>query len=69
MKRIDARGLACPQPMMLIRKAVQENPEGAEILVDDVCAVENIGRFAANMEYSMEKQSEGEATLLTLVKK
>ncbi|HLO66225.1 MAG TPA: sulfurtransferase-like selenium metabolism protein YedF [Holophaga sp.] len=45
-KIIDARGLACPQPVILARKALAEG--GAlEVLADDGAARENLLKFAA----------------------
>ena len=42
---IDARGLACPQPVILAKKAIMENEE-VTVLVDNPIAVENIQRLA-----------------------
>lgn len=68
MKTVDARGLACPQPVVLARKAVLDDPAGAVIIVDNACSVENIGRFAANSGYSVESAAEGPDFRLTLKK-
>jgi selenium metabolism protein YedF len=43
---IDARGLACPQPVILAKKAIEANEE-VIVLVDNAFAVENIRRMAA----------------------
>ncbi|MBU4581549.1 MAG: sulfurtransferase-like selenium metabolism protein YedF [Proteobacteria bacterium] len=43
---VDARGLACPQPVLLAKKAIAENEE-VIVLVDNEIAVENIRRLAA----------------------
>lgn len=55
MKEIDARGLACPQPVILTKKALEEIIEG-EILaiVDNITARENVSRLAANLNYEYE---------------
>lgn len=50
MKKIDARGKACPQPVILIKKAM-ESEEKASILVDNAIARDNIGRFAESAGY------------------
>ena len=42
---VDARGLACPHPVILAKKAIAEN-EKATVLVDNETAVENIRRLA-----------------------
>lgn len=43
---IDARGLACPEPVLLAKKAIAENEE-VTVLVDNDVAVENIRHLAA----------------------
>ena len=48
---IDARGLACPEPVILTKRAM-ENNKAINVLVDNDTAVENIRRLAAKMAYS-----------------
>ena len=51
---LDARGLACPMPVIMVQKEVKANaPELIEVLVDEHCAVENISRFAKNNGYNV----------------
>ncbi len=45
-KTIDARGLSCPQPVMLAAEAVTKGELPIEVLVDTVTARENIFRMA-----------------------
>lgn len=45
MKTVDARGLSCPEPVLITKKAVQQDLPVA-ILVDHQVAVDNITRFA-----------------------
>lgn len=47
MKKIDARGLECPRPVILIKKAMEEVDE-ASILVDNDVARDNVKRFGQN---------------------
>lgn len=52
---IDARGLSCPMPVVLVQKAVQaDSPATLEVLLDNPCSVENVTRFAANSGYTVE---------------
>lgn len=46
--QIDARGCACPQPVIKVKKALEKKPQKIEILVDNQIAVQNIKRFAAS---------------------
>lgn len=52
---IDARGLSCPMPVVMVQKAVQNGaPATLEVLLDNRCSVENVTRFAANSGYAVE---------------
>jgi len=65
---IDARGLACPQPVILAKRAIEENEE-VTVLVDNDFAVENIRRMAAKMacRFSMVEKG-GEIREITLIR-
>lgn len=55
MKEIDARGLVCPQPVILTKKALEEIEEGEVVaIVDNITAKENVTRLAANLNYEYE---------------
>lgn len=68
---IDARGLSCPAPILLVKKEVQAgDPKELEIIVDDQCAIENITRFGTYSGYQVTTEDKGnEETLLHLTKK
>ena len=58
---IDARGYACPMPVVMVQKAVKDGAPGSlEVLVDNRCAVENITRFASNQGYQVKVQEQGD---------
>ena len=67
---IDARGLACPMPVVMVQKAVKDGaPATVEVLVDNQCTVENITRYASNQGYRVSVQEqENEEFALTLTK-
>jgi selenium metabolism protein YedF len=55
---IDARGLPCPQPVILTKKALEEGAAGRiEVLVDNEAARENVLRFAGFSGRPAEAQS------------
>lgn len=59
MKEIDARGLKCPQPVIITKKALEEIQEGQIIsIVDNITAKENVSRLASsqNLEYSIDER-------------
>lgn len=60
---VDARGLSCPQPVMLTHQAIQKLGKGTfEVLVDSDTSRENVSRIAQNSGWKVdvEKQPEGE---------
>ncbi|OPY58428.1 MAG: SirA-like protein [Pelotomaculum sp. PtaU1.Bin035] len=45
MRTIDARGLACPKPVLLTKKAIDSGEKEFEVLVDSEVPKENIRKF------------------------
>ena len=46
-KEVDARGLSCPQPVILTKKVLEDTPEGEIlVLVDTENARDNVVRLA-----------------------
>jgi len=65
--RIDARGLACPQPVVLAKKAIEENPGAAvAVVVDGEAARENVLRFAAYAGRAAKSVPGGGATVVEI---
>ena len=61
-RKIDARGLSCPQPALLIHQALNSMSGGTvEVLVDSPTARDNVVRKAENAgwQVSVENQSNG----------
>jgi selenium metabolism protein YedF len=55
---IDARGLSCPQPVILTKKALARHSE-VVVIVDDNTALENIKKLAASQGSTVEEKQEG----------
>ena len=55
---VDARGLACPQPVILARKALEKN-ERIVVIVDNPTAMENIRRLGAKAGCEMVMEEKG----------
>ncbi|MDO4733139.1 MAG: sulfurtransferase TusA family protein [Bacillota bacterium] len=66
--KIDARGLSCPQPVLLTQQALKASPATVEVLVDNKTAEGNISRFAAKAGYKVSSREENEEFILTLTK-
>ena len=63
---VDARGLSCPMPVVMVQKAVKEgHPDTIEVLLDSECSVENVTRFAKSAGYSVTvEKADGDSRLL-----
>jgi tRNA 2-thiouridine synthesizing protein A len=66
---VDARGLSCPQPVILTRKALQESASGEIIvLVDTMTQVYNCTRAAEKLGWQASYEEKDEVFELTLRK-
>ena len=54
MKTIDTCGMSCPQPVLMTKKALNEEKDGIDVIVDNNTAKENVQRFMKNAGYSVE---------------
>ena len=64
MNKLDARGLSCPEPVIMIRKAMMSNEDAYEIIVDNVASRENVTRYANHQGYKVvATENDGEFTL------
>ena len=61
MKELDARGLSCPEPVVMIRKAMASKESAYEMVVDNVTAKENVTRYAQHQGYQVAvREQDGE---------
>jgi len=69
--KLDCCNLACPEPVLRTKKALEEMPEDSvlEVIVNAASSVANVERFASNSGYECRRE-EGEngTTLITIVK-
>lgn len=66
-KTVDARGLACPQPVVLAGKALAEaGAEQVTVIVDEAAAVENVTRLARARGFELTRADRPDGTYLTL---
>lgn len=64
MKLLDARGLSCPEPVVMIRKAMMSKENEYEMVVDNLVSKENVTRYAEHQGYTVTvTQSGNEYTL------
>jgi TusA-related sulfurtransferase len=66
---IDARGLSCPQPVIVTDRKMKELGRGVfEVLVDTETAKENITRLARQSGWQLDVNEESGDILLVLKK-
>ena len=53
MKQLDARGLSCPEPVIMIRKAMMSKERAYEMIVDNPVSKENVTRYAEHQGYTV----------------
>jgi tRNA 2-thiouridine synthesizing protein A len=54
MKTIDTCGMSCPQPVLMTKKALNQEKDGIDVIVDNNTAKGNVQRFMKNAGYSVE---------------
>ena len=55
MKIIDCRNMACPAPVISVKKALEEHGE-LQVLLDNGAPRENVGRFARNRGFQVSEE-------------
>ncbi|MBQ6249638.1 MAG: sulfurtransferase TusA family protein [Oscillospiraceae bacterium] len=66
---VDARGLSCPLPVVMVQKEVKANaPKELEVKVDSMVCVENVKRYAASQGYAVSVKDEGDEFTMMLTK-
>ena len=63
---VDARGLSCPQPVILARNAIQAGEYPIEVLVETVTSRENVRRAAEKLGCTVQVEDLGDEFRLTL---
>ena len=58
MNHIDAKGKACPMPVMLAKKEMETGCDALSITVDNAIAVQNLTRLAESQGFSAETAEE-----------
>jgi tRNA 2-thiouridine synthesizing protein A len=65
---VDARGLSCPQPVILTRNAIKTGEFPIEVLVETVTSRENVRRAAEKLGCTVQVEELGDEFKLTLTK-
>ncbi len=60
MKELDTRGYSCPEPVLMVKQALEGKGAPLTVLVDGRTPLENVTRFARSKGYQVTSRSVGE---------
>ena len=66
---IDARGRSCPEPVIMIKKAMESKEKVYQMIVDNAVSVENVTRYAQHNGYAVAVEQSDEDFILTITQK
>jgi selenium metabolism protein YedF len=68
--KIDCCDLACPEPVLRTKKALEELEQDSilEVVVNSVASIENVKRFAKNSGYEFRQEQKDNKTIITIIK-
>jgi tRNA 2-thiouridine synthesizing protein A len=64
--QVDARGLSCPQPVILARRAIKAGEFPIQVLVETVTSRENVLRAAEKLGCTVAVEQMGDEFKLTV---
>lgn len=66
---VDARGLLCPEPVLLTKKVIDQLPGGSiDVMVDNPAAKENVTRLCENKGWNVTVKQQGLDYILNISK-
>ena len=70
IETVDARGLSCPQPVMLVNEAIKKLNKGViEVLADSGTACDNVSRLGKNSGWAVTVEEQGDNNYRIVLKK
>ncbi len=70
IKKVDARGQACPKPVIMTKKALDDIDEGiVTCIVDNEVAKENISKLAKSLNYEFEVEKTKDSDFVVQITK
>jgi len=67
-KKIDARGLSCPQPVVLASRAIREGVVALEVIVDNEVSKEILLRLAKKYNMRADVKEENQDIVIQIAK-
>jgi tRNA 2-thiouridine synthesizing protein A len=70
VKNVDARGLSCPEPVLVTEKALKTMNKGqVTVLVDNNTAKENVIRLAKHKGWKVEDKKQPDGSFMLVLEK
>lgn len=66
---IDARGYSCPEPVIMLKKAMESGEQEYDMMVDNPTSKENASRYARHQGYEVDVTIHGEEFALHIYRK
>ena len=66
--KIDARGLSCPQPVVLTQKAIKDGKTEFQVMVDSEVSKENVIRCVERNKLTASVSGEGDTFTISVSK-
>lgn len=66
MKEVDARGLSCPEPLMMAAEALKGTDEPVRVLVNEAHQRKNIEKYAKNQGRKVTVTEQGAEFVLVI---
>jgi TusA-related sulfurtransferase len=66
--KIDARGLSCPQPVVLTQKAIKDGKTEFQVVVDSAVSKENVIRCVERNKMTASVSEEGDTFTISVSK-
>lgn len=68
IKKVDARGLSCPQPVVLVDRAIADGHSDIEVWVDNEVSCENVLRISNKRGLKTQVRHEGSDIVISATK-
>lgn len=68
MKVVDARGMVCPQPVIMTKKEADAGENEIEVIVDNETSRENVLKFGTKLNYTTNVEEKADGTYIYLIK-
>jgi len=62
--KVDTCGTSCPQPVLMTKNALVNNPDSVEVIVDNNTSKTNVKKFLSSKGYSVEIETHDDISVV-----